>query len=153
MSLIFKHPKSGGELHQAGQREIPYIIARNNIDLIILAAQEFQPQILRKSNEQFLRAERLYVPMDDSTKLKGKQLRDTIKLAKFAANKTIKNILKGKNVLSTCQAGWNRSGLISGLALKKLTQKDTREIVKGIRKNRSIFAMSNPLFVKIIERN
>lgn len=151
MSLLFKHPQTGGELHQAGAKEIPSLIRRNKIDLIIFAAREYQPETLDKSNKQFLRAEKIYVPMKDTSKLRGKELKNTIALAKFAANRAIKTIIAGGNVLSTCWMGWNRSGLISGLALKKLTQKDPEKIVKLIRKNRTIFALSNPLFVKIIE--
>lgn len=153
MSLLFKHPWTGGELHQAGAKEIPYLIRRNKIDLIILAAQEFQPETLDKSNKQFMRAEKIYVPMKDSSKLRGRELKNTISLAKFAADRAIKTIIEGGNVLSTCWKGWNRSGLISGLIIKKFTKKDSNKIVSSIRKNRSVFALSNSLFVKLIEVN
>lgn len=150
MSLLFKHPWTGGELHQAGAKEIPYLIRRNKIDLIIFAAQEYQPETLDKSNKQFIRAEKIYVPMKDSSKLRGKELKNTIDLAKFAANRASLAIIGGKNVLSTCWAGLNRSGLISGLILKKITREHPKKVVSLIRKNRSSFALFNPLFVKII---
>ena len=98
-------------------------------------------------------AEKVYVPLDDNSHLKGEELKYTINNAKFAANEVIKTIMAGGNALVTCKAGWNRSGLISGLALKKLTRKDPQTIISSIRRNRSPFALSNPLFVEIVKRS
>ena len=144
---------TGGELHQAGAREIPGLLKSNDFDLIVLSAEEFQPEALATSNQEFLRAERVYVPMDDSSRLEGEELRRTIELAKFAANKVIKTIMQGNNALVTCMAGLNRSGLISGLALRKLTGEDPQAIIDSIRRNRSVVALSNPLFAKIVKAN
>jgi len=91
--------------------------------------------------------------MDDNSRLEGEELRRTIELAKFAANKVIKTIMQGNNALVTCMAGLNRSGLISGLALRKLTGEDPQAIIDSIRRNRSIVALSNPLFAKIVKAN
>ena len=88
--------------------------------------------------------------MRDTLRLHGEKLRKTIELANFASDEAAHTIIQGGNVLSTCKAGWNRSGLVSGLTLKKITDKNSQEIVRQIRNNRSIFALSNPLFVKII---
>ena len=98
-------------------------------------------------------AEKVYVPLDDDSDLRGEELRHTIGLAKFAANKVIKTIMTGGNALVTCRSGWNRSGLISGLALRRLTRKDPKTIIRSIRRSRSPFALSNPLFVEILKRN
>ena len=106
-----------------------------------------------KSNREFEIAEKIYVPLDDDSDLRGEELRDTIGLAKFAANEVIKTILAGGNALVTCRSGWNRSGLISGLAMRKLTRKDPQTIIRSIRKNRSPFALSNSLFVEIVKRS
>ncbi len=108
---------------------------------------------LRLTNfREFVKAKKIYVPMKDSSDLMGQELSETIARAKFAANEVIETIMGGGNALVTCKAGWNRSGLISGLALKKLTDASPRRIISSIRKNRSIFALSNPLFVEITKR-
>jgi len=143
LSLLYRNPDTGGELHQAGVKEIPHILRNNNISLLILAAREYQP----KNN---FGVDVMYAPMKDSSKLAGKALRDTIKAASIASRHAVFRILNGERVLSTCWAGLNRSGLISGLALKRLVKHSPETIVNVIRKRRSPRALFNLLFVDII---
>jgi protein-tyrosine phosphatase len=144
MNLIYKHNPTGGKLYQCGAREIPRTLDTKDIDLLILAAREHQPG--------HYPVDVMHLPLDDTALMSGKKLKKTTNQAKKAANEGIKRILRGENVLSTCWAGLNRSGLVSGLIIKKLANCSGPTAVKQIRKNRSKFALFNPLFVKIIHR-
>lgn len=52
---------------------------------------------------------------------------------------------KGKKVLIRCQAGWNRSGLITALVLLREGW-SAEEAIKTIRDNRSKYALKNQVF-------
>jgi len=144
MSLLYKDKITSGKLFQCGAKEIPSLLKKHSISLLILAAKEFQPEYLFNS------VDKIYVPLIDSIRLSKSELRKTFKIADKVAEHAVDRILNGENVLSTCMAGWNRSGLISGLAIYKLTGTSGKDIVRSIRRNRSIFALSNPLFAKYI---
>ena len=150
MSLLYRDPHTGGELHQAGIREIPGILYENDISLLILAAREYQPKHIRKTGGNFALTHKIYVPLKDITDFSPGEFSKTVSNAKAAAKHAVSYISKGKNVLSTCAAGWNRSGIISGLALVELTGVSGKKIIHHIRKNRSPFALSNPLFAKVV---
>jgi protein-tyrosine phosphatase len=45
---------------------------------------------------------------------------------KAASDVVVERVKEGKNVLVTCMAGHNRSGIVVGLALAKLTQSPIR---------------------------
>ena len=125
MSLIYRHNPTGGKLFQCGAREIPSLLKKGNISLLILAARGHQPE--------HYPVDTIHLPLDDDPLMNKKELSKTVKGAKLAANEGIRNILQGRNVLSTCQAGLNRSGLISGLMMKKLARCSGAQAVKQIR--------------------
>jgi protein-tyrosine phosphatase len=79
--------------------------------------------------------------------MSDKELQKTLKKAITAANHGIATILKGGNVISSCKAGLNRSGLISGLIIMKLAEYPANDTVRLIRRRRSPYALFNPLFV------
>lgn len=149
MSIIYKH-KSGGELYQAGAKEIPDILRKKPISLLILSAEEYQPEHISNTGGSFEKIEVIYVPLKDSVFLSAKKLRDTVLKADKVSNIAVEHILSGNSVLSTCWAGLNRSGLISGLTMKKLSGAPGDKIVRQIRKLRSWRALSNPLFADVI---
>ena len=59
--------------------------------------------------------------------------------------------LKGKKVLIRCQAGWNRSGLITALVLIREGYSPA-EAIRLIREQRNEFALCNPDFVEWLYR-
>lgn len=143
MSIIYTHP-SGGKLHQAGMIEIPAILAKHPIKLLILTAQEFQPRNL------FTSVDKILLPLNDSQQLSMGEIINTLKLV-TSTSKTAADYLKnGKDVLSTCAMGLNRSGITSAYILRETTQLPCNEIISLIRKNRHPAALSNQLFVKLI---
>ena len=56
----------------------------------------------------------------------------------------------GKKVLVRCQAGWNRSGLVTSLALMKDGHK-AKDAIDLIRARRSPHALCNADFVRYLE--
>lgn len=142
MSLLYKHNQ--GSLHQCGKREIPGKLHIEPISLLILAAKDYQP------HNSFEHVDKILVPLTDSSALSSRKLRKTIKAAEEIADHATKHIEDGGHVLSTCMAGWNRSGLISGIIIQNLTGAPGKDIVRHIRNQRSVFALSNPLFAKYI---
>jgi hypothetical protein len=150
LSLFYRDQYTGGKLYQAGVREIPQILRDNNISLLILAAREYQPKHISGTRGRFSLADKIYVPLRDTVLFTPKEFKNTVKRAKSAAEHAVDYISRGKNVLSTCQAGWNRSGIISGLALVDLTGIPGKQVVRHIRKKRSSSALSNPLFASVV---
>jgi protein-tyrosine phosphatase len=91
----------------------------------------------------------MFIPLDDTVNLSPQQIIDTLKLA-CEASTTAANYLKaGKNVISSCAAGLNRSGLVSAFTLNKCTNANKKDIVTHIRRARHQHALSNMLFVKL----
>lgn len=142
MSKIFSHP-SGGNLFQVGAREIPELVKNQRIDLIIYAAKEWQPYT---SNPSVIK---LFVPLDDRVDLSPQEIIYTLKLADNASTTAAKYLASGKNVISSCAAGLNRSGLLSAFTIDKLTKANKQDIINSIRNKRHPHALSNRLFVKL----
>ena len=94
-------------------------------DTIILCAQEWQPSMVGARIEviRFL---------SDDAPLTRAHLQEAI----FISGKVERRIRAGKHVLCTCFAGLNRSGLVTALAVMKLTKKPGREVVGYIQQKR-----------------
>lgn len=149
MSLIFRHP-SGSKMYQCGAKEIPSYLANKDIGLLVLSAKEYQPKSLRKNPDLFKGVSRVYVPLKDKASFSRPALEDTISRAAQASTHVVNNLSKGNNVLVTCWAGINRSGLISGMALISMLGCTGKEAVRLVRKGRGDIALYNPLFQKIL---
>ncbi len=89
-----------------------------------------------------------YVPLDDEHSMSAGRLRDAKALATRVANAHT----TGYRVLVRCHAGYNRSGLIVGLALRQLGW-DAPDAVELIRHQRSVYALHNPYFVELIHNH
>jgi protein-tyrosine phosphatase len=89
----------------------------------------------------------LRCPLPDA-ELDAAQVRTAI-AASLAVAKTI---AQGQRALVTCAMGLNRSALIVALTLGHLTTMDSDQVIAHIRKQRSLSALSNQHFQKIIHR-
>ena len=78
----------------------------------------------------------------DINKMNTEELLDLVRIAHS-------DWKRGKKVLIRCQAGWNRSGLITALVLIR-DGMDAREAIDLIRKNRSDSALCNRSFEKFL---
>jgi len=141
MSLIYRDPVTRSNLYQCGKLEIPDYLRTKPIDLVIFAAAESQP---RFSNTSYL-----HVPMQDKAAMSKSELKNTIAMATKGADAVAEAILDGKHILCTCIAGWNRSGLVSALALKQLLNLPAKQII-GLIQDRRMGSLYNPLFHEII---
>jgi protein-tyrosine phosphatase len=106
---------------------------------------EYQP---KPPGEAFPGVTVFYAPNDDDFEtLASEQLRGAIQTARQVATA----IATGGKVLVTCRMGWNRSGLVSALAIHMLTGKPGVACVREVRRLRPR-SMRNPLFVRMLER-
>ena len=109
-------------------------------DVLVLCAKQFQP-LMPKFKGLLIRA-----PFDDTPRPGATERRIAIR----AAREVAKSLRAGRNVLVTCQAGWNRSGLVVGLSLRMAARFPVDEIVSRIRRARGPHALSNEAFERIL---
>jgi len=105
------------------------------IELLILASIEYQPEI-KGSNLEVIN-----IPVEDNF-----NVAPILRTLEPAISKAVNHINSGKNVLSTCWAGLNRSSLITGLVLHETTQLSGEKIVDLIREKRDPHCLCNQSF-------
>lgn len=136
MDLIYTHT-SGGTLWQGGNLDVRKY--SKMFDVVALMAEEYQPDLVGPV---------IFAGIDDSEDMLPEEVTVTKKIANAVSDIMADTVSRGKNALSTCWMGWNRSGLVSGLTLVKLgyTPKDAIDVIQLARKD----ALNNNLFKKII---
>jgi len=105
--------------------------ARIPFDVIVLAAEEYQPELPGY--------EVMHVPLDDGP---PPSAQDRARI-RTAAREIARKVRAGKRVLVTCWQGRNRSGVLAGLALVELGLPRDRA-VRRIRAYRN--GLTNPYF-------
>ena len=144
-----------GEAPPAGS-----LLRKAGFDTIILCAAEWQPPVSADEvccdilgyipeTDPYPGVSLFHAPNDDD--FKRTPSREVLAGALRAANHTAASVLQGAKVLVSCWAGINRSGLVTGLTLHKLTGLSGSDCIKVIRKGRPQ-ALSNPQFVKILNK-
>ena len=109
-------------------------------DVLVLCAVEYQP-----ASGQFPRCRVLRARMKDALPTPRE-----VAEAVMAAREVATAVQHGKCVLVTCMAGLNRSGLVTGLALRHLGWSG-KDAVRAIQRARGDFALSNQHFRSIVE--
>jgi protein-tyrosine phosphatase len=112
-----------------------------NFDLVVLVAEEFQPEYLSGVRV-------VHAPLTDE------QFRCTTserRLVCAAVHEVVKALKHGLRVLVTCHQGLNRSGLITALALRQFYGMSADEAITRVRYARGPFALSNPIFEQMIK--
>jgi len=144
MNLVFRHP-SGGCLYQGDKKDSLDVagLDRADIKAVVFAAYE--------NNEKSLpdRFDVIRARLDDKFYPSQEQKRVFYDCADKVSNLLLLYLVNGFNVLSTCAAGRNRSGLMSGFTLVKLGV-PAEDAITMIRRARGAFALSNPAFRKLI---
>ncbi len=126
-------PPTGNDLREIG------------FTTLVLCAEEYQPH---PPDLAFPGVEVIYAPNDDTFEsISEEQLRGALS----AARKVASAALRGAKVLVTCQAGKNRSGLVSTLAIHLLTGAAGWRCVWQVKNNRTV-ALTNPTFTMVLER-
>lgn len=145
MNLVYRH-KSGGELWQGDKEDVRLLASRpdDRIRTIALCAIEFQPDI-RSGRYEVLKH-----GFDDNSWMREAEAQQVAALADKLSTKLAHRVRAGLGVLSSCHAGWNRSGLVSALTVMKLGGFAPNEAIGLVRQARGPDALGNSLFVKMI---
>ena len=99
-----------------------------------------------KDNQQADRYDEIEIicaPGDDD--MRRHRLERFLPVWKDAAQQVVKHVRDNKNVVVTCMAGQNRSGLVVALALQELTGWSGKKVVKHIQ-SRRMWALNNTTF-------
>ncbi len=113
------------------------------IDVIILAAEEYQPPA-----ELFHGAEVIHAPLDDDPDRPMRE--DEIATVIRTARRVARRLRAGRRVLASCAMGLNRSSLIAALAMHEVYGMSADEIIALIRRARGAWALSNPNFEQLL---
>lgn len=116
-------------------------LADLGIDLLVLCAEELVPG-QRPRHFPGVRLHR--APMDDGDLIPELTAHE-------AALRVARAVRRNQQVLVTCAMGWNRSGLVSALALWYLTGAPGRACVQGVQRARP-GALRNPWFAEYLRR-
>ena len=127
-------------MHENGDPSNPLEI----FDTLVLCASEYQPV-----RDMFMTEEVVHAPMDDFfVPVRKKHALVAVRTARHV----ILRLMEGKQVLVTCLAGRNRSGLVCALALCFGPEKvSAGEAIKLVRETRGQNALRNPHFVKFLK--
>jgi protein-tyrosine phosphatase len=129
-------------LYQGSRPPTGNRVANAGFDTLVLCAEEFQPP-----DNQFHGVQIIRCPIDDTFVVKD----DTWLPAVRAATAVCVSLRRGAKVLTTCQAGRNRSGLVNALTLHMLTGMSGTDAVQLIQSRRPA-ALTNFGFVRALER-
>lgn len=117
------------------------LLRLRGFDMVVLCANELQYRLPN------FKGKVIHAGFDDSPDFTRQEKR----VAYEAGQRVAYALSRGQKVLVTCHMGWNRSGLVAGLALKKVTDYSPHQIIHLIRKARGPDAMSNPVFVRFLK--
>ena len=109
-------------------------------DLVVLAAEEYQP-------EHLIGVRVVHAPIPDEEFSELPEEIDAVRRAVYEVTYALK---RNRRVLVTCLMGMNRSGLITALVLRRFFGMSADEAIARIRRARP-GALSNALFVEMIE--
>lgn len=137
-------------LWQGGEPPLGTAVALHGFHTLVLCAREIQPD-----KEQFPGVEVIYAPNDDEPSKYPFTLKD-LKVAVKASSGVASALLEGHNVLVTCAAGINRSGLVVALTLHRLYGWGGAKCIEHVRKKRGfrrgLWPISNPHFFRLLQR-
>lgn len=114
-----------------------------DIDVIVLAAKEYQPPA-----DLFPGAEVIYAPLDDDPS--RLMFPDEIAIATETGSRVARRLRAGHRVLVTCAMGLNRSALVAALAMHEIYGMEPDEIIARLRRARGSWALSNPNFDRLL---
>jgi protein-tyrosine phosphatase len=147
MDLIYEG-KGGGCIYQCGYREIPRDLVRWNIDLVLYCAAECPP--LNDYFDNQGSATTHYFPNEDRmVNSDHPWYQYMLGKAKPAAKLVAERVGVGQSAIVSCSQGVNRSGLVSGLAMRLLTDWNGDKIVEQIQSARN-GALNNSTFVDMV---
>lgn len=143
--INYQAHKISDNLYQGGVPPSGPALRKAGIDVLVLCAKEWQdPSKKAHPGVTVIRC-----GGDDS--LDPDVLADCLPAWQHAARQVVAHVRDGKNVLVTCMAGQNRSGIVVAMALAELTALSGEEIVSHIQRARPM-ALNNETFVDHVIR-
>jgi hypothetical protein len=109
-------------------------------DVIVFTAGEWQP-----APDRFPNVEAVYARLTDEPRPRPRAMRQALE----AAERVAEAVRAGRRVLVTCGQGYNRSGLVTGLAMRMLGY-DADDIVLILRERRGVHALRNRAFLRAV---
>lgn len=151
MDLVLRL-SNGGELFQGCKNDAKAAIGASvdptssflapyRVDYLVLAAEEKQPPVGAQRGIRIMLKDRLFPDAANRVAVTT--------AATSAARDCARRLRSGKRVLSTCNAGANRSGLISGLTLRFLGLSGL-DAVERVKRARGAAALSNIDFAEVV---
>lgn len=120
-------------------------IGRAGFHSLLLCARQYQPKA-----SMFPGVDVVHAPFDDDP---TRKLTDSeCQLVHVASTVAAKKAMSGQKVLVTCVAGIDRSGLVTSLALWKITGLGGRKVLKLMRAARPHVLTQNPYMLRMVER-
>jgi protein-tyrosine phosphatase len=116
------------------------------VDVIVLCAREWQDE----TNDAYPGIIVIKAPGDDDTR--HARLLRFIDTWKAAAKQVVEHVKAGRNVLVTCMAGQNRSGIVTAMALVELTGLSGKACVDHVSSHRPL-ALNNGTFAQYVIDN
>ncbi len=133
-------------LWQGGFPLVPMTVAASGFDMIVLCAEELQPD---KVPCNFSGCVVVCAPLDDTDE--PDKVPGIVEAAANAANVVVDALGRGQRVLVTCAKGRNRSGLVVALVLVahlRISGREARERVQTLRPN----ALTNGAFAAFLDK-
>lgn len=130
----------GPRLYQGSYPPMGDVLKEHGFDVVVLAAREYQPEAIR-----FVGVRVIHAPMNDCPDVPVVQ-------ARRVAAEVARLWKRGARILVTCQAGLNRSGLITALAWRYITGRSGREAVRAVKRGRGDEALFNNYFRAYLEQ-
>jgi protein-tyrosine phosphatase len=120
------------------------VLKQSNFDVLVLTASEWQ------EHDKYIDIEVIKAPTDDEGNTYTAKRFDPV--WRKAGKQVADYVKNGKNVIVTCMAGHNRSGMVVAFALRELVEKtvSNTEIVKYIQSKRKN-SLNNSFFVNYFE--
>lgn len=112
-----------------------------DFDVVVLCAQEIQPR-----GTPF-HGRTIHCPLPDAL-LSHQELCTAL----MGGKRVAEELADGKRVLVTCAMGRNRSALVAGLGMARVYRLSAPQIMEIIRQRRHPDCLSNPYFVKVMNK-
>lgn len=112
------------------------------IEVVVFCAREIQPPSELMPGFLVYRC-----PLDDNGKDPSVS---EMQLMSSVVSQVAKHVRRGQRTLVSCAMGLNRSGVVTALAVKKLTGASGKDVIRRIKSRRSQYALCNEAFTRII---
>ena len=148
-SWVWSHPTSGAKLFQGNREAAAKPSSETTAKSLAVVADNmdipaFEQGSKKRGYEKFRSA-----ALRDSGSMIPSELEWTKAQANAVADRLFEDLARGRPVLVCCWSGYNRSGLVAALVMKK-GGVDGQKAIDELRKNRSPHCLNNNLFERIV---